>query len=1715
MGSVVVAALVSFSAPAAAIPLSDTAETFRVSQSDEGESFDPYLAPGGQRVFFASTATDLVTGDTNGVADVFVSTAVQGDDPFAAAAELVSAPDGPVGPVRANGPSSEPVASADGRFVAVTSEATNRVAAGGMPGRKAVYVRDTLLNTTLRVQGAAEPDGDSYEPDMSDDGRYIVFTSTANNLSDDPANSAADSFIADLDANGDGTRGDIDLHRPVSPHSPDYGSHSPVVSGNGDTVAFLSDGPFGSEAVAMTGDGVFLTSPMGDGAEFVYDQASDLSVDATGGTFAFISQSVCDGMPTVVAFQRSQGDGIYSVAVGTALADRRSGSVSDPVISADGSTVAWTTTVPGSGSSGGAIPGALPEPIVRMQEVGWGDATGNAVVECSGAGSSPWIDAGEGSQATLSASGRTVAFSTTGDARIDAIDRHTNDGISVTSVQPTLAGTAFMTEVPTSEIPTSSLTAFAPQLAGAPIYRLPIERLPIHRLPMYRLPIQRLLTDDSPSYRLPIYRLPIHRLPIDRLDLPGGWHQVLTGSPFEDELIQSVTLDAVLTWADRALAPGSGATDAELASAQGIQSLTLQDLQLDSSGLSGLSLASYVLGDAPVSQLPTGAGISHWQNLVDAQGLVFTVDERTVVAELDSAGLDIARTGLDDVPLGDLPVDRTLFGEIDMTSLFLAGTPLGGVDLATLSDEALLTLFGTPDATGTLAEPSTPLVSGTVADLAMGATDDETFGMLLLSLLDAQDYPWEQIPAEAIDPRIATASAPGENTCGGNVRCLHSTPYRFAFDAGPGEPTEFAAPTASVTLPQGTALNELFLAGSGPSTRLDDTSEYAGPLQREGRRVSIPLPHTESGTTYDAAPSYSNVSSRVGDLSSSAELVSGDLRASLHVESDTPLQNYDDPRHTLTDGEFLEQPQVLEEGRLYYEWISPTWVEVDEATGQRVEGPAADEDYYLVDPPPPGKRLVISTNATDGQLSLSLYAGAGGPNGLGVENAGAVPGTPVTEQSDSRSTAEAGADAGTSVDGWTLVDQAVARGEGTLEVEAASAENGGDQPLLVRVASGNGHASSSMYSLRARHTSEPPEARCAPWAPPASADRTDRGIMGFTDPITDDTNTIYIYDEKRYGNTYGGEAADNLRSALHARLDGEGAEGAKIAGSVISVDVDPVVAAARTALDANPCSITARRTLVAAINAYVSAEIGEHRDQITSIVIVGGDDIIPFAPVAQNTGHFTEGSHAAELRLETAPGGGECPTGPAPDKVDPCETPLSAAAAADTILTDDPYGRAKAYESLGGYLYVPSVGLGRLVETPDQILAALDRFAGSGGVLDPSGQLVADSTVTAGYGAWSELPQHVTESLAWRSAQNQKLEGTWTADDMESAIFGDGVSSPRVVSINTHADETRMLPGVPGAAESGSFSDNALFRAEGHEGAASLDGTLVFLLGSHAGNNLPTTYYGDRTDWVDVFSQAGGFIGNTGYGLADDTTTALGERLLAEYAKWIGVDTGTGRVTAAQALTYAKQSYLAGLGLYSGYDEKVLLESVYYGLPMYTFTDPATPAPLPELPAGLTAVEVSDDGLSSASLTLRPTFTTTKVPGPDDMPVEVVTADGQDPAVIAGQPVLPKVVSRLDAPPTGLVARGALITSLSSKLAPISPAFGTPTVGVEASDAQRDQVAFPSAFATITHQDTPDGPADLLVVTPARVEAPTTPSRPRSVSIATLPAASTSWRIHR
>ncbi|MGH2377210.1 MAG: DUF6531 domain-containing protein [Candidatus Limnocylindria bacterium] len=101
--------------------------------------------------------------------------------------------------VEATGSSSSPAVSADGRFVAFSSIATNLVA-GDTNARRDVFVHDRTTATTIRVSvgsGGAEADGESFLPAISGDGRYVAFISVATNLVPDDTNGGRDVFVHD------------------------------------------------------------------------------------------------------------------------------------------------------------------------------------------------------------------------------------------------------------------------------------------------------------------------------------------------------------------------------------------------------------------------------------------------------------------------------------------------------------------------------------------------------------------------------------------------------------------------------------------------------------------------------------------------------------------------------------------------------------------------------------------------------------------------------------------------------------------------------------------------------------------------------------------------------------------------------------------------------------------------------------------------------------------------------------------------------------------------------------------------------------------------------------------------------------------------------------------------------------------------------------------------------------------------------------------------------------------------------------------------------------------------------------------------------------------------------------------------------------------------------------------------------------------------------
>lgn len=153
-----------------------------------GASTRPVISENGNVVAFLSVAADLVPGDGNGVADVFVKTVSTG--------AIVRASVGASGN-ESNGAAANPSLSGDGRMVAWDSAATNLTGDESL-GYSDVYVRDLQLGTTVRASvdtGDGEADGDSVAPALSGDGLFVAFYTSATDLIEGDINGKFDVVI--------------------------------------------------------------------------------------------------------------------------------------------------------------------------------------------------------------------------------------------------------------------------------------------------------------------------------------------------------------------------------------------------------------------------------------------------------------------------------------------------------------------------------------------------------------------------------------------------------------------------------------------------------------------------------------------------------------------------------------------------------------------------------------------------------------------------------------------------------------------------------------------------------------------------------------------------------------------------------------------------------------------------------------------------------------------------------------------------------------------------------------------------------------------------------------------------------------------------------------------------------------------------------------------------------------------------------------------------------------------------------------------------------------------------------------------------------------------------------------------------------------------------------------------------------------------------------
>lgn len=181
--------------------------TGAVTTVANNDSDQPAVSGQGEVVAFVSYATNLASdgSTTNGRRHIYAK--VQDPQDGSLSTVVVSkSTRGRLG----NGDSFNPMVSADGRFVVFESNATNLVP-GDTNGQTDIFVRDLLLNVTTRVSlnsAGLQAAGSSLQPSISDNGRFVAFHSNARNLAANPTATrlwgSYQIFVVDRDKDNDG-----------------------------------------------------------------------------------------------------------------------------------------------------------------------------------------------------------------------------------------------------------------------------------------------------------------------------------------------------------------------------------------------------------------------------------------------------------------------------------------------------------------------------------------------------------------------------------------------------------------------------------------------------------------------------------------------------------------------------------------------------------------------------------------------------------------------------------------------------------------------------------------------------------------------------------------------------------------------------------------------------------------------------------------------------------------------------------------------------------------------------------------------------------------------------------------------------------------------------------------------------------------------------------------------------------------------------------------------------------------------------------------------------------------------------------------------------------------------------------------------------------------------------------------------------------------------
>jgi Tol biopolymer transport system component len=1137
---------------------------------------------------------------------------------------------------------------------------------------------------------------------------------------------------------------------------------------------------------------------------------------------------------------------------------------------------------------------------------------------------------------------------------------------------------ARIANIPLDAIRGQTGTSSAAPLGGIPLGGIPLGGIPLGGIPLGGIPLGGIgFTADNLNQN-GLGGVPLSTIP---LVLPDTWEAHLALDPaFKGTPPQNVTLAQVL---------GTPV----------VAGINLENLTLGSSPLGGIPLAGIALGGLPLGGIPLGgiAGSTEDQNLADwcafinqqpgfscpngdsliGQTMLGLSLEGVPLGGIPLGGIPLGGIPLGGIPLGGIPVGTPL-GGIPLGGINLMGTPLGGIPLGGI-DMSVSPLGGIQLGSIPLSAKNAILICPTgnflCANTDTLAAAEAAGAIKPTALLQDLGY-YKDASGQDITLANLIRGLPPSTTL---EDLLGTVLLKAAYDWEalplPGFPLQdfstdggvitYMVPftvegigprvggQVSVRLPAGARYvlgSTVLSGGTGIATGEPTLNAPQNQLTWAITGIQLGTPYT---LTFRAKPGLS-----LGVESASAEIVANGLNGTFQSPSaaTTMITEPGEP----ANGDPSTAPSI-QDSTLYLGYTSS----------------GSDRDFFHIQASP-GEQLTIHLSHLAVDDDLVVY----GPDiaplrtphaGQTASFAGDVP-FELGQRTQSI-TPEALRDVPQNAAGQPALDVSDNRGLADEEVSVVS-PNGGT--YTIQVSSFDGGYSNDPWLLRVDRA----PAIQLPTActnPPA----TGGGVTKTMPSVPANASTLYLFASKRFGDLYGLQAENDVWNGLQtlaARTDAAG-------GAVIPVDANGPVQNALAARAADPCSFAKANDVVRAVGTLLDDPLVV-RPSVRYIVVVGDDAAgVPFGRVLDNTSFANERGYTSTFYNGSA------------------NNQYLSTYARGFLPTDDALGDVN-YPGTGPY--VPELAVGRLVETPSDILAQINQYVTRNGSISPA------KALTTGYDFLTDGASQIAASFAARlgSANSQTLiNESWSKFDALNALFP-ATNPPQIASVNAHYDHFRALPANENAAHR---EDILLTSADVAPGSTS--GRVIFTMGCHSVLPVSDFVVGDplKADWSQAYARGGAivYMGNTGYGLGDTAAVLYSEKLNVLFANRLD-----GSMTVGQALAFAKQEY-ASTPTQSGYHSKVIDEATMMGLPMYSVGSGTPPAP-PQPPVPTTD---SATGLPSTPFSVNPSFT------------RVDTANGSyyvsdDSFAENRRPIEP--TARLDITQPGLVAHGALITGLTS-----------------------------------------------------------------------------------